>query len=144
MGFINNTYDYRKSVFNPRFGNFGLFTLPMSVLSYFVIVTVFFISWYKMLTFFIDKIIIMRLVGLNQFSFHLDSFFISAKALVFIGAGLFLLFITFIWLGHRISNVKRINPVNTVTFFALYSFLVPFWVLRSIYNSLASARPSWR
>ena len=144
FGFINTTYEYRKAVLNSRFGNFGFFTLPMSILSYLVISCVFFISWYHMFSFLIDRITIVRLVGLTQSAVSFNMFFASTQALSFVGLVLMIFFFTFILLGHRISRIRRMNLGNTAIFFLVYSFLVPFWVLKSIQNSLVRARPSWR
>lgn len=145
-GFIRNTFDYRFAMFNKKFGNFGFFTLPTSLISYITILSVFFITWYNMISFLYDKFLIFKLVGFHaifkKVSFNL--FYIDTKAIAFLSLLTFLFLVLNFILGKKFSSVKEINFVNLFYFFVVYSILVPLWVLKSIFNALIKTRPSWR
>ena len=82
-GFLNNTYDYRYAFFNKQFGDFGFFTLPMSLMSYCIIMIIFFISWYNIILFLYDKFLIWKLVGFHALvsKFSVSSFYFNTKAM---------------------------------------------------------------
>ncbi len=146
-GFLNNTIDYRKTIFNRKLGNFGLFTVPMSVFSYFLVLTVFFISWYKLFVVLIEQITIMKLTGSfglfsNLLSF--DWFFVNTQAIAVLTLVMYATIFLSIYLGRKVSSIKNGSYVNILLFFALYSFVVPFWVIKSVYNTALASTPSWR
>ena len=145
-GFLNNTFDYRFAMFNKDFGNFGFFTLPMSLMSYIIIMTVFFISWYNIILFMYDKFLIWKLVGFNAIftKFSFGFFYLNTKAIVFLSFIAVIFLLSNIMLGRKISNIKDRNFFHVFYFFILYSLLVPLWVAKSIWNALSKARPAWR
>lgn len=147
-GFINNTKDYRFAIFNKKFGNFGFFTLPMSILSYFIITTIFGISWYHIISFMYDKFIALKLVGIDgvvgQMSSSYSWFYFSTKALMFLSVLTFSFLLTNIILGRKVSNIKDGKIWHFFYFFILYSLLVPFWILKSVWNTVRKTRPAWR
>lgn len=145
-GFLNNTYDYRFAFFKKKFGNFGFFTLPMSLMSYVIIMVIFFISWYNIALFLYNKFLIWKLIGFGALftKLSISSFYINTKAIVFLSIIAIAFLIINIILGRKISNVKEKNITHIFYFFVLYSLIVPFWVLKSILNTINKARPSWR
>ena len=145
-GFLNNTYDYRYAFFNKQFGDFGFFTLPMSLMSYCIIMIIFFISWYNIILFLYDKFLIWKLVGFHALvsKFSVSSFYFNTKAMVFLSSLAIVFLLVNIFLGRKVSNIKDKNIMHIFYFFILYSLIVPFWVFKSIINTIIKARPSWR
>jgi cellulose synthase/poly-beta-1,6-N-acetylglucosamine synthase-like glycosyltransferase len=143
-GFLSNVTDYKKTILNKKFGNFGFFTVPMSVFSYVIIVFVFFLSIYRISMFLADKIMQIRLVGWHHFNFTLDTFFISTKAVNIIGLAMYLLIFISIFMGKRISKIERLSLRSLVAFFLLYSILAPLWILRTLYNWIFQRGVAWR
>lgn len=145
-GFIKNTQEYSFAIFNRKFGNFGVFTLPMSIGSYFTILTVFLVSWYKIYQFLYDKFLVIKLVGIEAFfgKFSYSWFFVNTKTLVFLFLFIIIFIIINIMIGRFISKIKSYNVSHIFFFFFLYSLIVPFWVLRSVWNAFRSAKPAWR
>jgi cellulose synthase/poly-beta-1,6-N-acetylglucosamine synthase-like glycosyltransferase len=145
-GFLNNTKDYKFAILNKKFGNFGVFTLPMSIMSYVIIVVVFGVSWYNIFSFLYDKFTILKLLGaralFDGFSFNL--FYINTKAIIFLSILTFSFFAISIILGRKISNVREKKLGHIFYFFILYSLIVPFWVLKNIWNTIISNKPAWR
>lgn len=144
-GFLNNTFDYRFAFLNKKFGNFGIFTLPMSLMSYIIIMSVFAVTWYHIILFLYDQFLVLSLVGLEGFHISAYSwFYTNTKAIVFLTLLTFIFFIVNIMIGRTISNIKRKGLINIFYFFVLYSLIVPFWVIKSVWNAINQARPAWR
>ncbi len=146
-GFLQNTRDYKKIIFNPKMGAFGMFTVPTSVFAYFVILSVFFVSWYKIFDGLIHYLSTLQLVGFNpswQAFVSFDWFFINTQALSFLSIVIFGSVLMTVFLGRYVSGIRNGSFVNFIPFFILYGLVVPFWVLRSVYNTLRASTPTWR
>lgn len=144
-GFLSNISDYYRLMFNKKFGNFGFFTLPMSVFSYVLIVFVFFVSLYRICMFVSDKILRFVLVGFNGLAtFHFDSFFIDTRAVAFLSIAMYALIFLSIYMGKRISKISYFHASSLVCFMFLYSVLAPLWILKTIYNWTFSRHVAWR
>ncbi|MEA3399150.1 MAG: hypothetical protein U9R00_01395, partial [Patescibacteria group bacterium] len=76
--------------------------------------------------------------------FGVNFFYINTKAIVFLGSLALLFIFLNILLGKFVSNVKEKKLQNVIIFYITYSILVPFWVLKNIYNFIVSSKPSWR
>ncbi len=143
-GFLSNVTDYKNTILNRKFGNFGLFTVPMSVFSYVLIVFVFFVSLYRIGMFVADKVLQFSLVGFTNVSFRFDSFFISTSVMTLIGLAMYILIFISIFMGKRISKVERISLRALGAFLLLYSVLAPLWILRTLYNWIFTKEVAWR
>lgn len=145
-GFIKNSYDYRHLIYNKDQGDFGAFTLPMSIFSYIAIVITFVFSWFVVVRAIVRSLIQASLVGWSTvFQFNgFDISSISAQASVFITIILYISVIFMIFSGKRLVSDYSKNPLPVFVFFLLYSVIVPFWVLKSIYNSIFDKEVSWR
>jgi cellulose synthase/poly-beta-1,6-N-acetylglucosamine synthase-like glycosyltransferase len=145
-GFIKNSYDYRHLIYNRGQGNFGAFTLPMSMFSYIAIVVTFVFSWFIVIKGIVRMLIQASLVGWNTL-FQWNGFYVanlSAQASVFITLVLYVSVIFMILSGKKIVNDRSRNPLSLIVFFVHYSIIVPFWVLKSIYNSIVGKKVAWR
>lgn len=145
-GFINNMFDYRHAIFNKKYGNFGFFTLPMGIISYLVILNVFFITWYHIIRFFIDKTIEIQTLGFGSLipSSFFDWFFVDTGAAMFLTLIMYATIMLSIYLGGRVSNIKSINLKYLAYFMLVYSVMVPLWVLKALYNSVTGRKVAWR
>ena len=143
-GFLGNVSDYFNLMFKKDFGNFAFFTLPMSVFSYVIIVFVFMVSSYKIVSYFIDQVTRIMLVGFQGFSFNFDSFFIDTRSITLLGFIMYGMILLSIYLGKKISNIKHFNLWSIICFGFLYSVLAPLWILKTIYNWTFSRQVAWR
>lgn len=147
-GFLHNTRDYKHAIFNKKYGNFGIFTLPMSIFAYLVVVTLFFLSWYYIVNFFIDAIITIRIAGIESFIgglFQFDAFFLNTQAFLFLSTLMFIIVLFTILLGRFTSRIPVFRHMSHIVWFvALYNILAPFWIMSSIINVIRSHKPSWR
>jgi cellulose synthase/poly-beta-1,6-N-acetylglucosamine synthase-like glycosyltransferase len=146
-GFINNTIDYKHAFMNRKYGNFGLFTVPMAVLAYIVILSIFFMSWYKIFDALIQHITVLKLAGAThilQSLFSFDWFLVNTQAIALLTLVVYGSFILSIYLGRKMSSISNGSYLNIIWFFVLYSAVVPFWVIKSVYNTAVANTPSWR
>lgn len=145
FGFISNLMDYKKLFLNKRYKNFGLFTLPMSVFTYFLLLFVFLYSMYKIGVSLYEFFLRLSLVGFSNFKWPtFDLFFINTKVYVLMGFCIYLFIIAAYVIGRNISGITKNNLWNLPFFVIIFSFVAPFWVLRSIYSWVFSKKVSWR
>lgn len=143
-GFLNNTFDYRRIVFNRKFGTFGLFTIPMGVISYFIVIYMFIISWFFIFRSLIDTIIQVRIQGLNSLWSGIDLFFFGTRPITMLVLMMYGFIVLTILIGRWLSGVKTKDYHRFPLFLMVYGLLVPLWILRSTANFLLAKRPAWR
>ncbi len=145
-GFINNTLDYKNTIFRKKYGNFALFTVPVGIIS---IITASFL-FIKFLTNFIKFIIEkVEYYSISGFEFgskisSFDPFFINTRSLLFLTIFLYILVFTSMILGRKMANKKIPFSVNMIYFFLIYSIIAPFWLLKAIWNTIVAKKPAWR
>lgn len=149
-GFLQNIVDYRKMLFSREQGILGFYILPMTILT--VLGTVYFVTLglvnWSLRTY--DKIYNLSLVNYDivrkpfEFNLGFDWFFVNTDAMYFIGLSLMLVTLIFILLGRYLSSDKKYITLDVVYFMTLYSFIAPFWLFKSIYNTLSSKEAKWR
>lgn len=145
-GFINNTIDYKGMFLKKKYGNFSLFTMPLNLLSVFAVVFLFSKTIYEFVNFIIKKIIEYKIVG---FSFStkinsFDPFFINTQSLLFVGIVLYLLIIFSILLGKKMSEGNWKLSFNMFYYLVIFSVVGPLWLMKAVYNTILSRKPSWR
>jgi cellulose synthase/poly-beta-1,6-N-acetylglucosamine synthase-like glycosyltransferase len=145
-GFINNMFDYRHAIFNKKYGNFGFFTLPMGIISYMVILNIFFITWYHIVRFFIEKSVEVNTLGFGALmpSSFFDFFFVNTEATAFLTLFMYGTIFLTIYLGGKVSKIGRTSFLNLLCFLIVYSALVPLWVLKAVYNTIFGKKVAWR
>ncbi len=144
-GFILNMIDYRKMFLNKNFKNLGLFTLPMSVFTYFLLLFVFGYSVYKVGLTVIDTLQKAYLVGFSNFEWPtIDLFFVNTKAYAIMAIFVYISIVASYVFGRHISGITKQNFWNIPYFIFIFSFIAPFWVIKSIYSWLTSKHVSWR
>ncbi len=144
-GFIMNMLDYKAMLFNRKYKNFGVFTLPMTIFTYVILLFVFFYSVYKVILSIIETIYKIYLVGIGQLEWPtFDTFFINTKIYVIMAMFLYISVILQYFFGREMSNVSKKNFWNIPYFLVMFSFLAPIWVLKSIYNTIVKKKVLWR
>jgi len=145
-GFINNTIDYRGYLFNKKYGNFALFTVPSGIVSIFSISYLFGKMLYDLGNALLSKIIQIRTIGLHIVSKvnFIDPFFINTQAFFFISIVLFVLTILSIILGRRMAEGKWRFSFKMIYYMFILGFLSPTWFFKAIYNTILSRKPAWR
>lgn len=144
-GFIMNMLDYKAMLFNKKYKNFGIFTLPMTVFTYIILLFVFFYSLYKLALSVWEIIYKLYLVGLGKLEWPtFDAFFINTKIYVIMAMFLYVSVIFQYFVGRKISKSNKKNFWNIPYFLLMFSILAPVWVIKSIYNSITRRKVLWR
>lgn len=143
-GFIENSKDYKYLYFNKKYGNLGLLTLPTAAILICAVISSVTFFLYHLGTFIISKFNEFRIIGFGHFQFHFSWFYISTKINIFLSIMVFVLLITLMLASRRMVEGRRTISLNMVVFFLVYPFISPFWVLKSVYNSIFSKKTSWR
>lgn len=144
-GYINNTYDYRRAILNKKYGNFGMFTLPMTIIAYPAILQIFVLFWYNTINFFSDQYLAYQALGVYGLvpTFSLDFFFVDTTLSSFLTILLFGSIFLGIFLGKKISHINRVSFRSLVAFMIIYSMMVPVWTLKALYNTIFGKKTSW-
>ncbi|RLJ05580.1 MAG: hypothetical protein DRP13_00210 [Candidatus Aenigmatarchaeota archaeon] len=135
-GALQNTIKYRHMLFNPKYGNLGLFLLPMNFITVLAIITVFFVFVWTYVTMFTDMIWKLYLVnwdistvfqGINLMGM-VDSF-VSASlifSLVGIILGAYMLYKSFQLNKERVRSYKKTYLIYLIVIPLIYT---AFWGL---------------
>ena len=146
-GFIKNISDYRQVIFRKKYGNLGLFVLPMA--SFAVVGTVYMaiIGLIDSISQITNQIIKIRTIGfhLPHIAFSLDWFSINTNVPFIFGVAVFMGTIFILFLSKSLAQIKykRFN-IDLVYFIAVYSFITPIWLAKALYNTLMSVKTTWR
>ncbi len=144
-GFINNTIDYRKFLFNKKYGHFATFTVPSGVISIIAATYVLARIAANLINRAYEQYTVYRTVGLHWPKVGaFDPFFINTSSILFVSAILYTLIFFAIWNGGIIARDKKTLSFNVVYFMVIYSVVAPFWLMKAVYNTIASKKPAWR
>ncbi len=145
-GFLQNALDYKKMIFNPRYGNLGFFVLPIGI--YTILGTLFFLFYtiYNISVSAFDLYERTRLVGfdLSFTSLSWDRAFYILQTPFLIGLTIVSMIVFAIWYGKRIAGIKDKKMIDVAYFLIIYSLIAPFWVVKSVWNTLIQRDASWR
>jgi cellulose synthase/poly-beta-1,6-N-acetylglucosamine synthase-like glycosyltransferase len=145
-GFIKNLIDYKHLLFKKKYGTVALFTLPSGLISIFGVVFLSINILGNVIKFIYNKIIQIQTVGVgNVYSFHyeFDWFFLNTKAALIFSVILYILVITSVMIGRKMSEGKTRLSFSVFYFIIIYSVIAPFWMLRAIYNAIISKESNW-
>jgi len=147
-GFLGNVLEYKEAIFNKKFGNFGMFSLPIGIMNYLAVFYVFSFSWVYFFKNILLKIEEVNLVGFEASSavsnfFKFDLFFFDTRALSFLVPLIHIFLIFSIFVGMRLAKSK-VSPSSLFCFGVVYSFVPIFWNIKSVYYTVMAKMPSWR
>jgi cellulose synthase/poly-beta-1,6-N-acetylglucosamine synthase-like glycosyltransferase len=145
-GFIQNTIDYRRLVFNTEYLNFSFFTLPSGVVS---IIAVVFLSGtflYDFIVFLIKKINQYATIGFHtHVHINFSLFYINTQTIFFVTIILYVLLIFSIVMGTRLNQQGKGFDWHIISYILIYSVIAPFWLLKAVWNTITGRRqPAWR
>ncbi len=146
-GFLNNVKDYRYMVFNMDYGNIGMFILPAMLVSVISIMFIVAMFLYDMVNMAHSWYIRYRSIGAVMFEWSqpsLNWFYMNTTPLLFCGIVALIVMLTFIYIGSAMTSGNRAKLLEVVSYVCLYSFIAPWWILKSVYNVALSKQLSWR
>ncbi len=145
QGFLHNSRDYWYMFGNPKFGNFGLFAMPVSIIMFFgaIFMTSFFV--FQTIQFLSTTIINVAVTGiLPRLSMpSLDWFYFDTSTLNFLVAITFVATLTSVLIGRHIAR-DNFGLVTILSYFSVYGFLAPLWLFQALWGAILSREASWR
>ncbi len=146
-GFLKNAFDYRDMFFNAKYGNLGVFVLPMAAISFGSIISVFFVSLSHFLSSLYDQYVRFEAVGLSinwSHIFNFDWFYVNTQIISLITIVAFLGTVMMILASREMSEGKVKINMDLVYYFVLYAILAPLWMAKAAFNAVFSIRTTWR
>lgn len=145
-GFINNTIDYRDILFRKKYGNFSLFTIPTGIVSIVAVSFLFGRMTVSIIKFFSEKILQFQTVGfhISHSVWSFDPFFINVRSFFLPVLLIYMMVIFAMLFGRRMSEGKWVFSPEVLYFFPIFGIIAPFWLLKAMYNTVVSRKPSWR
>ncbi len=146
-GFLKNAFfKYRHMFFDRRFGHLGMLTIPFAFGSIFI--ALFFAGLYLTTLWTVGWDIYLRFsavgfhpkFGLPKFDWFAITFDLK-MVMVYI---LLFIMLSFIYFGVRLVRGGAFFSRNTLWFLALYGFIAPFWLAKSLYNLVTHTEAKWR
>jgi len=148
-GFIKNIIDYKHLFFNKAQGNLGFFILPVMILS--ALSTLWMVSFFifnigsNTKTWFMNwKAVNFDFLPFNGLHFNPEWFYLNTSVVTFVAILSFILMVTFILIGRKISEGKIKIKMDLIYFIVIYPFIAPTWLVKSVYNVLLSKKAVWR
>ena len=146
-GFIMNTFDYRKYLFNKKFGVFAMFTVPFGAVGLVAVVHLFVTLFSNSVAFASSQINELSVRGINalEVSPKFDLFYVNTNLITMLGITLYLVTMFTFIVGVKMSDEKiKFNSLGFVYFVLVYSFVAPFWILKAIYSAVVGREVKWR
>lgn len=143
-GFVKNVFDYRYMIGNKKYGNLGLFILPVAILSF--AAALFFASriiWTLADSIF-ETVTRLSIVGLSPWHTPEPLFFFNTSVMWLIVYLLILLTIVLISFGSFLSSGKRLPPLSTPLFLFIYGFIAPIWLGIALGRAVFGRSVRWR
>ncbi len=154
-GFLQNSIDYRRLIFNPAYSNLGMFILPLSLFS--ILVTIFSVI-YSIINTISQAIKSYKEASATGWDFSynfltIDWWYYNIQTTSIIGFFVILVLCFAIWYGHITTRLTTDDPdskrtvgvwTDALFFVFLYSFISPFWIFKSVWNTISKREASWR
>ncbi|MCD5384310.1 MAG: glycosyltransferase family 2 protein [Candidatus Pacebacteria bacterium] len=142
-GFLMNAWDYRYMIGNIKYGNIGILILPATIMSIFGGVYVFGLLLTNIISYAVDMLMRIYVVG---FSFSIPKFnwfYINASALLFIVASLIILMLIILYYSAQISQTK-VRKRDAVLYLLLYGLVAPLWLTGAVARVIVGKESKWK
>ena len=145
QGFLQNAQDYKYMFFNPRFGNFGMLTLPFGLIAFFAGLYSAGYIVFKMAHALITKALSLWVTGIPPQAPTLPTswFYVDTSMMTFLIAATLSMTIMAILLGGRIAKT-RISLKSYLSYFILFGFIAPLWLVQALWGAVRAKESSWR
>lgn len=155
QGFLQNSIDYRDMLLRPKYGSMALFTVPLGIVGIGIVVYMFFFYIYELIKNIYRWIQHFQAVGIDLNGFGLthfqawlvdyyNSLYYSTSTIVLLAIPLLLSSFYIMVMGHNMSRPESRRYRYIVYFILAWSFIVPFWITRAVWNVITKRRGEWR
>jgi biofilm PGA synthesis N-glycosyltransferase PgaC len=147
QGFLENAQDYWYMFFNPRFGNFGMLTLPFALIAFFAGLYTALYMFYRLLNLLSEKLLSLWATGVPVTPPSLPSphnwYFVDTSMMTVLIVVTLTMTMTAILLGGRIAQTK-LTLKSYFSYFILFGFIAPVWLVRALWGAVRARESSWR
>jgi cellulose synthase/poly-beta-1,6-N-acetylglucosamine synthase-like glycosyltransferase len=143
-GFIKNAIDYKHLIFNPRYGNIGMLTLPFAVISSIVALLIFGNTIYNFFVYILQHLQKYIIAGFSFNRISFDPFFLNTSSVMILTTIMFVFSLILIFLAWKLAEGKPFPNRDVLYFIAFYGFIAPLWLAKASFNVLASRSTPWR
>ncbi len=142
-GFLENALDYRELFFKKKYGNFGMFTLPMAFFFMFYGLYASLFALYNILKVMWLRIDQWLTVGVHPQLPSFDFFYLNTTVMAFVIMVMLTMFLVVLYIGSVLSDDKQELYKNFPFFFFLYPIFVPFFISKAIFDTFTKRRNEW-
>ena len=131
-GFLENAKDYRMMIFNRKYGNLGVFTLPAAIISIFVALFFTGLAIVRIASSLWRKILEMQAIGIPlRFEWpQFEWFFVNTSETSMVVYALSLSTVFVILVGKKLSEGNMKPNISMRYFFMFYGILAPTWLFK--------------
>ena len=150
IGLMKNTWKYRE-VFSPKYGDLGIFVLPIAWISIFFAVFITTYLFFKTLFNVRDELLFFQSINFDLGSIlSINSYFIERSLFLFLSNPIviFILFFMIFFGFYLIYASKKVGKImdwyiNLPLFFLFFAILFGFWWIVSIVYMVFHSEVSW-
>jgi cellulose synthase/poly-beta-1,6-N-acetylglucosamine synthase-like glycosyltransferase len=143
-GFLKNVQDYRHMLFNSKYGNMGMLTLPFAISFSAIALIVFANSIYNFISYILVHIQKYLVTGFNFKLPSFDLFYLNTNSVFLLTIIMFCLSFIIIAMSWKLVEGKVRFNKDILYFITLYGFIAPLWLAKASYNVILSRKTSWR
>jgi len=148
-GFLKNAYDYRMLLLNKKYGNVGVFSMPIAVLSIFTVIYYTSVAATQATEKWGEKWVEYETLGWRwpDFAAALSYdwwFFWNTNLTNVIVVALFASAVAIVFIGQKLAEGRMNVHSGIFYFFLLYGLLAPIWIFRAVWNVIFSKKTGWR
>lgn len=139
-GFTENVWNYKK-LFSPKYGDLGVFVLPIAFISVAFCIIFFLYTIYI----YSDKLIkiLLNLASINFDFWPLLKMNFHLTPMVFLGIGSLVLGTTMVYIGKKFSNDRAKFKIPYLTYLIVYWPLFAIWWLMAGFNKIFNIKEDW-
>ena len=145
-GFLNNALDYREMFFNRKYGNVGMFILPIATFSIFSLLYVVGRMLWNNFSKVSDFATRLKVAGLNLDPSwpSFDWYFLNTGVVTFLTVTVVSMSLVILYLSLKLSDGKARFSRGIFYYLAFYVFLAPLWLVGALFNTVFRRKISWR
>lgn len=145
-GFLNNAMDYKALFFNKNYGHFGMFIMPIATVSIFssLFMVISVVSgWFAHGMQIFNR---YQAVGFNWklSTPSFDWYFLNTGVLSIIVMLAVALTIFILYLSIKLADGKFKLSKGIFYYLFLYTFMVPLWLSKALFDTVFKRKVSWR
>jgi biofilm PGA synthesis N-glycosyltransferase PgaC len=143
-GFLNNLIDYKHMLFRFKYGNIGLFILPMAIVSIFT--ALYFTGAFivNAATKGYEQIEQIQAAGFSFSWPSFDFYFLNINPIMIVTAAILAGTITILFISRKMTEGRIRVGRDILYFLAIYAFIAPLWLSKALFSTVFARKITWR